>query len=340
MKPTAIIGLSTVGLIAVIGLVIVSTAYFQEDEAVMAVADQSVSADVQPPAKSPFATESGTDLASVQLGDSINTPDVNQATDTIFANSPRMSAEEAAQLWRSDLNEAQMLALLVKLRASPELVQVLIDEFRQELDPVAKRRIASILGELGGEQATQLASELIFSGNAESRALGLSLLQKIQPGNEQARDIVSGMLANEVEPVVLRGALSALSSTGDIDAQSQRYLADQVAWLVTHSDDGVRSVSLDILSRWSDGSHSEIFVGALDDSSPFVRASAAQSLANNASNGSPAAVDRLFQTLRDPDEPLRVKRASVQALQSMPLTSHQQDELQRLERQIRIDAGR
>ena len=209
-----------------------------------------------------------------------------------------------------------------------------MDEFRQETDPARKQWLASVLGEVGDEQVTLLASELIFSGDVASRSLGMSLLQDIQPGNAQARDIVSSMLATEVEPDVLVDALTALARPGDVDNQSRAYLSDQVAWLTTHQDDTVRGISLDILSRWSDDArYTDVLLAGMDDTSERVRTAAAYALVRH-EDQSPAVVARLFATLAAADETTRVKRAAVLALKSMPLTPAQQAELQILEKQL------
>ena len=224
--------------------------------------------------------------------------------------------------------------LVQQLKDNPALLQQLMDEFRQEIDPARKRWLADVLGEVGDEQVTLLASELIFSGDADSRSLGLNLLQDIQPGNAQARDIVSSMLATEVEPAVLVDTLTALARPGDVDDQSRANLADQVAWLTTHQDDTVRGISLDILSRWSnDARYTDVLLTGMDDPSERVRSAAAYALVNH-EDKSPAVVERLFTTVATEDETSGVKRAAILALNSMPLTPDQQAELQILEKRL------
>jgi len=256
-------------------------------------------------------------------------------------NNPLASTSQPGSIpsWHEPLDEAQLQAMLARLRSSESLVAQLVDELRQETDPVKKRRLARLLGELGGEQALLIASELVFSGDEQSRSLGMEVLKQIQPQSDHARDIVSNMLATEVEPTVLKQTLSALSDSGDVDADSRGYLADQVAWLTEHADDGVRSVSLDILSRWSDGSHTDTFVRALDDASEHVRSSAAYALAKTGDN-SQMSIERLFATLRNSNEPISVKRASAYALTTMQLTPYQQTELADLDRKMRTNSGR
>lgn len=236
--------------------------------------------------------------------------------------------------WDASLSEDELGLLVARLKNDPALLAQLMDEFRQELDPDRKKRLAMVLGEVGGEQVTLLASELIFSGDSDARSLGMDLLQDIQPGNAQARNIASNMLATEVDPDTLVDAMTALASPGEVDASSRAYLSDQLALLATHEDESVRSISLDILSRWSDdGRYTDVLVSGLNDSSEYVRASAAYALVSH-EDQSPDVVDRLFSTLRASVETAHVKRAVILALRSMPLTAAQDSELVSLERRL------
>jgi len=243
-----------------------------------------------------------------------------------------LSNDTMITAWDSPLSDADLASLVARLKADPVLFLQLVDEFRQETDPARKKQLASVLGEVGGEQVTLLASELIFSGDSAARTLGMDLLQDVQPGNAQARDIVSGMLATEVDADVLVESLTALSLPGDVDSDSRAYLSDQIAWLTTHTDDGVRSISLDLLSRWSeDGRYTNTLLSGLDDDSEYVRTSAAYALAGH-EDSSQAVIEGLLRSLRNASETTRVKRAAIQALRSMPLSPDQRLEVDALER--------
>ncbi|MBX2879481.1 MAG: HEAT repeat domain-containing protein [Granulosicoccus sp.] len=231
-------------------------------------------------------------------------------------------------------SEDELQALLARLRSDPALLSQLIDELRQETDPERLKLLAQIVGEVGGEQVALVASELIFSGDETSRALGLDLLQKIQPGNPEAREIVSGMLTTEVEPAVLVDTLTTLAVPGDVDDQSRAYLADQVAWLSDHQDASVRSVSLDILSRWTrDDQYTHVLLGGLDDQSDIVRRSAAYALAEH-EDKNPQVIDRLILSATDHSETERVRRAALLALSRMPLTDQQRQSIKQTEREL------
>ena len=233
------------------------------------------------------------------------------------------------------LSEADFMRWVEQLRRDPALLSSLIDQFRQETDPVLKRRIADLLGEIGGEQITQLASELVSSGDEDSRTLGMSLLQDVQAGNSQARDMVSSMLSTELETPMLIDALSALANPGEVDSSSRQSMADQVALLTSHEDDGVRSISLDVLSRWSQESrYTDILMTGLDDESQYVRAAAAYALVGRDNESPSVLIDRLFSVARDPDEVKRVKSAALLALKSLPLTELQLVQVGDIKRQI------
>ena len=276
--------------------------------------------------KSPFVVNDTNERASAAERISSNTTDESAAE--------RSTDRKVPPDWGAELSDDEFNNLVAILKADASLFRQLIDEFRQETDSVRKQRLAMLLGAVGGDEITGLASELIFSGDSESRALGLRLLQDVQPGNAQARDIVSGLLATEVQPEILKDALSVVAKPGSADAQSRANMSDQVALLTSHDDDGVRSISLDILSRWSqDGRYTDTFLAGLDDQSEYVRASAAYSLANH-EDPSPVIIERLLGVVREAEELKTVKRAAVLALRSMPLAESQLAELAALEKQM------
>ncbi|MFK8080149.1 MAG: HEAT repeat domain-containing protein [Granulosicoccus sp.] len=303
----------------------------QIDDVIVNTDKASVTDEATANISSPFAVRD-----PVQSEPSIIASDRDSAANT-STNAPTASpALLVTQLpvWDKPLSDEQFLLLVRQLKTHPALLQQLVDRFRQETDQDTKLQMARVLGEVGGEQMILLASELIFSGDNDARSLGMTLLQEIQPGNAEARDIVSGMLATEVEPGILVESLTALARPGDVDEQSRAYLSDQVAWLTSHEDEGVRSISLDILSRWSqDGRYTDTLVAGLNDHSEHVRASAAYSLLGHDTD-TPVVIERLFATLRSETKSKRVQRATIQALRSMPLTPSQQSELDALELRV------
>lgn len=331
--PTKAIILSSALLIAAAGF-----AYLQSDSDSSPVGDErsppamSGSADqgqlpVDP--LSPFAVSVVVDTGLPESSSETALP-----LSTTGGTATPVQADAPLPSWDASLSEADLAVVVSRLTSDPALLAQLIDEFRQESDPVRKAKLAALLGELGGDDVTLLASELIYSGNEAERTLGLNLLQAVQPGNDQARSIVFGMLATEVAPDVLVETMTALSQPGTVDEVNRAYMADQVAWLSTHDDVSVRGISLDILARWStDGRHTDVFLNALDDESASVRSSAAYSLVGSESSSS-TVVARLFVTLEDDSEFTSVRRAAALALNSMSLSALQQERLKVLEQAL------
>ncbi len=70
------------------------------------------------------------------------------------------------------MSDTDYESLVARLESDPGLLQQLIDEFRQEQDPERLALLARLIGEAGGPAVTQIASELIFSGDEASRELG------------------------------------------------------------------------------------------------------------------------------------------------------------------------
>lgn len=228
--------------------------------------------------------------------------------------------------------------LVVLLRQSPDLLLRLVDEFRQETDPVRRDELARLLGEVGGEQVTLAASELIYSGDADSRRLGLELLQQVQPGNTHAQDIVSSLLATEIEPDVLVNTLTTLAVPGAVGDVSRQFLSDQVAYLARHADVSVRSISLSVLSRWNQADqYTAVIVDGLADNSPRVRESAAYSLVGY-TGADENVIDSLLSIALDSGEQPRTRRGAILALKGMSIPSSVKDQLLNAEQTLDIQS--
>jgi len=279
--------------------------------------DSTSSSTGNAPSPSPFSvndTSTSTKAPSASVDNLVNagTEGLN-APVSQGSESGRLFAQtiDVTSLGRSAITDAEFLQLAEALRSDPELLQQLIDELRQETDSERRTALARLLGEVGGEGLTLTASELIYSGDAESRRIGLDLLRKIQPGNAAARDIASTLLATEVEPEILVDTLSVLAKPGSVDDSSRQFLSEQVAFLAEHESAAVRSVSLDILSRWSkDGQYTEVLRNGLSDVEPVVRELAAYSLVGH-DNVSPALIDSLLLVAEDSSELDRPRRGAI-----------------------------
>lgn len=257
----------------------------------------------------------------------------NQGTEAgrLFAKSV-----DVTTVGNSQISDAEFLQLADALRSDPILLQQLVDEFRQETDVERRAVIARLLGEVGGDSVTLTASELIYSGDATSRQLGLNLLQQIQPGNVAARDIASTLLATEIEPSVLVDTLSTLSSPDASDESSREFLIEQVAFLTGHDDASVRSVSLNILSRWSkDGQFTEVLQSGLVDEEPAVRGAAAYALVDH-ENVSQGLINSLLTVAVNPTEYERARRGAILALKGMPIDSTIREQVMAAEMELDI----
>jgi len=326
----------------------------QNDRVSAGVADQTAAksagaaANTAPHKDSPFALQ-GRDSGAAVLeatGSSTTSPVESRQPDKPAPQNESLSDSSVANpanalppvdvsiIGQSPINDTEFNALVERLRADSQLLQQLIDEFRQETDPQRLTELSRLLGEVGGPDVTLSASELIFSGDAQSRQLGLELLQQVQPGNSDARDIVSGLLATEVEPDVLVGTLTTLASPGDVEDVARANLSEQVAYLTQHDDASVRAISLNILSRWTtDSRYTAVLLDGLDDSIPTVRESAAYALVGH-EDPSQDVLDSLFVVMDNSQEQESVRRGAILALKGMALSDPQRSHIRAVERAL------
>jgi len=293
---------------------------------------ESSSSDTQSTPTSPFAVanESQDNISpgSEQLDNSdlasIREPKVTQLTEP--PGNERFPVDVSA-LGHQPFTDAEFITLANRIRSDPELLQQLVDEFRQESEPGRRAALARLLGEVGGPAVTLTASELIYSGDDESRRIGLQLLQQIQPGNAEARDIASTLLATEVEPVLLVDTLTTLAKPGEVDDNSRQILADQVAFLAEHQDENVRSISLNILSRWdNDGRYTQIIQDGLSDEAERVRESAAYALVGQ-DDADQNLIASLLAVAVDRNEEKSVRGGAVLALKGMSLSEYERQQV-------------
>lgn len=306
------------------------------ERASLSTGAQVVSDSAEPAvANSPFAVQQqSTDASTETNTTAFDTSAASVANSDSALSRNSTESIDVTTLGYGSLSDADLLILIDQLKNDPSLLQQLIDEFRQENDPARRQRLSSILSLVGGEGVTLLASELIYSGDEQSRNLGLSLLQELQPDNEEAREIISGMLATEVEPTVLTSTLSALATPGNVDDASRGYLSSQVSLLTTHEDPAVRGVSLEILSRWNTGDeYAPVLLDGLSDSSHSVRTAAGYALARY-TGSDPQVTHQLMQVAADNTEQKRARRAAILALKQLSLSEEQRDRVLQIERRL------
>ncbi len=286
---------------------------------------------------SPFAVSTDTSVpgaatvVAVPSDHSPLQPDDRLNESALPASLPLIDVSELA---RTAISDEDFDALVARLRADPALLRSLVDEFRQEQDLDRRQLLMKLLGHAGGADVTLLASELVYSGNEQSRQLGLQMLQRAQPGSAEVQQIASELLATEIEPDTLVSTLATLARPGTVDTGNRTLLADQVAVMASHPDAGVRGVSLDILSRLSvDGRDTPVLLAGLADSSERVREAAAYALVDH-EDDSVAVRSSLWQLLRKPDGAKSTRSAAILALRSLTLSDEERDELKAIERQV------
>ena len=285
---------------------------------------------------SPFAlVPDSADTADVDTAAMGVTPEADSqrpAADTVEA--AQQTPVDVSQLARTASSDEDFDALVGRLRADPALLRQLIDEFRQEQDPQRRDRLMKLLGYAGGADVTLLASELVYSGDEQSRELGLQMLQRAQPGSAEVQQIASELLATEIEPDVLVDTLTILARPGTANTENRTLVADQVALMTSHADAAVRGISLDILSRLStDGRDTPVLLGALTDSNARVRESAAYALVEH-ENDTALVRSSLLQLANRQDEPKATRNAALLALRSLTLTQEERDALVAIEQQL------
>ena len=289
-----------------------------------------------PDVDSPFAP--ATDVANG--GDVAETSSTEDASNLDGAEPDSSStatplpAVDVREIGRSDLADAEFESLAARLASDPELLAALIDEFRSETDPERRRRLALLLGDVRDPAVSVLAAELIYSGDPDSRALGLDLLGRIQPGNGDARDMISGLLSSESDGEVLVGTLTAMAVPGAVEPGERQALAEQVSLLTSHADPSVRRTSLDILSRWSDSpEHTPLLLDGLVDGDPIVRRTAAYALVGH-EDASEDVMRDLFAVVENTSEVERTRRGAILALKGMPLDDERRRLLEDIESRL------
>lgn len=290
---------------------------------------------------SPFSTDTavaGGENTRQNSSTDMTDPDTGQATVVSDGGSTSTAREwpnvDIYNLGRRDITDTDFRNLAERLNADPDFLQAVINEFRLETDTNRLRRLAQLLGDVNAPEVTALASEMIFSGDPDSRKVGLQLLKYVQPGNSEAQALVSGLLTTEFEPDVLVDTLTALSVPGTVDNDTRVGMSEQVALLTTHPDPGVRRNSIEILSRWTeDPAHTPIILNGLQDEDRFVRQTSAYALVGH-EDESYEVIQSLMAVASNTDEVVRVRRGSILALKGMAIDDATRERLATIELQL------
>ena len=131
----------------------------------------------------------------------------------------------------------------------------LLEEFRYNTDPARAKQLAALLGPYNDPAIVQTASELAYSGDHQSQLAGLDLLARVQPRNDEARDVAIDLLGSGNDPTLLVATMNVLAVPARTATASQRQLLnDNLANLAKHYDPKVRGQSLSLLGRWDKNS--------------------------------------------------------------------------------------
>lgn len=253
-------------------------------------------------------------------------PATDKAVPLVEAIEAPAIAEQAEQtaaydIAQNPLTESSIKNLLNELRKDDALLSAVIDELRVESDPKRKKRLTLLLGELGGTQVMQFASELIYSGSGAAQMDGLNLLTKIQDSDPAAQEIVVDFLSSETESTVLVSAMNVLAMPGANADTLRTSVVNQLTPLTYSESPAVRRQSLSILSRWSQASETApLLLAGLKDPDSEVRQAAAYASARNEHLGEEG-VQALFAILENKEESVPNRRAAARALNSLSLAT-------------------
>ena len=232
---------------------------------------------------------------------------------------------EASSVAVEPLSDAEFTRLENLLKNDKQLRLSLLEEFRYNTDPVRAKQLAALLGPYDDAEILEVASELAYSGETQSRLAGLNLLRRIQPGNDQARDIAIDLLTTGGNTKILVATMNVFAKPSpDASERQLQTLNDNLNNLSRHHDSNVRSHSISLLSRWDKNSSvaRDAFSRGLSDTDPAVRSSAVFAV-NNISDPDETMISDLLNIAENTDEKRSTRYAAIRALNNMPLSGTQ-----------------
>ena len=246
----------------------------------------------------------------------------SNASELIVDSTPSSSGVEASSVAVEPLSDAEFIRLEQQIKSNRQLRLDLLEEFRYNTDPVRAQQLAALLGPYDDPEILQVASELAYSGDPQSRVAGLDLLSLIQPRNDEARDIAIDLLSTGDDTKMLVATMNVLArpTTNASDRQLQS-LNDNLGNLSNHYEPTVRAQSLSLLERWDQNSAvaRDAFSRGLTDPDPSVRSSATFAL-NNINNPDDAMISGLLSIAENTDENRSTRYAALRALEKMQLS--------------------
>jgi len=275
--------------------------------------DASIIVDAIP--TDPAPSDSDTNNANELSNQSATGSDTNVAT----INSPGV---DAASVAIEPLTDEEFERLEQQIRADRQLRLQLLEEFRYNTDPARAKQLAALLGPYNDPAIVQTASELAYSGDLQSQIAGLDLLARVQPRNDEARNVAIDLLSSGNDPTLLVATMNVLATPARTATPDQRQLLnDNLGNLANHYDPKVRGQSLALIGRWDKNSDvaRESLSRGLTDSDPAVRSRAAFAI-NNIRNPDDSMIAGLLALAENTDDKKSARYAALSALEKMQLT--------------------
>lgn len=220
------------------------------------------------------------------------------------------------------LTDEEFERLEALMRNDKNLRLQILEEFRYNTDPERAKQLAALLGPYNDSEILQIASELVYSGDPQSKTAGLDLLSRIQPRSNEAREIAIDMLSAETQPKFLVSTMNVLATPArNANAEQRRQLSANLSNLSNHYDPAVRSQSLSLIGRWDKNSLTsrESLTQGLTDIDPAVRSTAAYAI-NNIRNPDQNMIDGLLSIAEDSSAEKPTRYAALRALAQMNLS--------------------
>jgi len=274
--------------------------------------------------------ETHTDATSGSSENTIVTDTSQQATTSSQASPGNSNTQDSRSANRSSnssahavgvdpLSDQDYAALLKRLRQEPEFLASLLEEYRLNTDPVRAKRLATLFGDLRNPEIVQTAATLVYSGNPDSQRMGLDLLSRLQPHDDEARSIAMDLLASETDPGLLVATLNVFATpAAGASTDHRELLLDNLNLLATHQHPLVRSHSISLIGRWGDGTDSNHLIAGLTDTSSVVRARSASAL-KKAVNPGTSVISGLLAVAEDSSEIKTTRQSALYSLQNMPM---------------------
>lgn len=256
--------------------------------------------------------------------DDSSTPAVDTSVSAEKTARSPANTVDATSVAVEPLSDAEFIRLEQQIKDDRRLRLQLLEEFRYNTDPARAQQLAALLGPYNDPAIVKTASELAYSGDMQSQIAGLDLLSRVQPRNDEARDVAIDLLSSGNDPQLLIATMNVLATPAKSATATQRQLLnDNLASLANHYDPVVRAQSLALMGRWDKNSSTarEALTRGLTDTDPDVRSSAAFAI-KAIKNPDNNIIDGLLFIAEKTDEEKSARYAALTALEKMQLTGN------------------